>query len=127
MTRSYYHDLQTSGKKHPDYDRLKDASFAAALRMHAALIHPCWSSQSKWVCDENGQVMVDSLCRHERLPQDLSALQEAGKLPPAALGHLNASEKGDWRCFYDDEAYQLALPLCREDCDRFGYPSEPWS
>jgi chondroitin 4-sulfotransferase 11 len=127
MTSSYYHDLKTSGKKHPDYDKLKDTSFADALRRHKSLRHPCWSSQSTWICDEKGNVMLDAVCRFERLEQDLTALAEAGKVPTTAIGHVNASDKGDWRRFYDDEAFQLALPLCRDDCARFGYPAEPWA
>lgn len=76
--------------------------------------------QLDWVSDEEGALMVDRVCRFERLSDDIS---EVGKVigRPLDLPHLKASQRGPYQSYYDDETRDVVSAWFRRDADAFGY------
>ena len=74
-----------------------------------------------WLCDENGELLVDFVGKLESLKQDIVALAKRLDLPFIHLRHLNQSEHGDYRSYYDDHTAKLVATRFARDIQHFGY------
>lgn len=125
--KSYWHDAenpdQAAHGKHPDYDKLKDKSFLEALRMLPELEHHGWHHQTKYVCNESGDVMVDAVVRVESLRSDLRrACRSNGISDIPELPVLNKSNDGDWQSYYGEgECEVIVRNWYNKDFEAFGY------
>jgi chondroitin 4-sulfotransferase 11 len=124
MQRSYWHspDGSTPYKVHPDYETVKALSFAECIEKIPNLRHPGWRSQSYFVCNAAGVNMMDFLCRHERLEEDMAYVYRTLGVR-AKLEQVNVTEKtsADWRSFYDEATVAAVRRLYAEDVEQFGY------
>lgn len=77
--------------------------------------------QSEFLCDADGQIMVDFVGRHETLQADYDTICSRIGMPSAPLGRANESEHGPWRSYYDDSLKARVADLYRRDIDCFGY------
>ncbi len=76
--------------------------------------------QVDWVSDEDGALMVDRVCRFERLREDVAEVgQEIGR--PIDLPHVKASKRGPYQSYYDDELREVVGEWFRRDVEAFGY------
>jgi hypothetical protein len=59
-----------------------------------------------WICDTDGRVLVDTVCRFERLEEDWREM--AGRLGiQVDLPHLNRGNRGAYRDYYDGPSKQI--------------------
>ncbi|MFM1887605.1 MAG: hypothetical protein RL026_2762 [Pseudomonadota bacterium] len=77
--------------------------------------------QSRFVCDDDGQVMVTRLLRAEQLQAGFDELCHATGLAPRVLEQRNASEHQHYTAYYDDALRGAVGALYADDIARFGY------
>ena len=78
-------------------------------------------SQTQWLCDENGDLLVDDLLRFENLDEDLALFFKKYRIP-AGLDHHNASSRrSDYRGYYSKETRELISEYYADDFQNFGY------
>jgi len=79
-------------------------------------------SQSVFIVDRDGHVMVNFVGRFERLHADFARLCAALDVE-ARLPHLNRSRRADYRTYYEDDPALISRvgDFLREDVERFGY------
>jgi hypothetical protein len=80
--------------------------------------------QSRWICDDDGRVLVDFVGRFERLEADFAEVcRRLGRT--AELPHLKKSSEGSGsRALYDRESAAIVEEVFAEDLERFGYRFE---
>lgn len=99
---------------------------AGAQRMHWHYVERVvfMGDQAGFVTDTAGRVLVDRICRFERLEAEISSLSSHLRLPPVSMPHLLASGapqgKADSAVF-TPEAIALINRLYTRDFDLFGY------
>lgn len=76
--------------------------------------------QTKWLYDQNGEVMVDHVYRFENLDRDFKELTQKLKID-AQLPHLKPSKKVDYRTFYDGPTMEIVTELFNKDLEEFDY------
>ena len=77
--------------------------------------------QSWMFCDGQGNILVNSVGRFERLQDDFDQVCRAIGVPPASLGREAVTRHRPWREYYDEIRFQSVYRLCAGDCERFGY------
>ena len=76
--------------------------------------------QVDWVSDEEGTLMVDRVCRFERLVDDVAEVgREIGH--SLVLPHVKASKRGQYQPYYDNEAREAVAAWFQKDIEAFGY------
>ncbi len=124
MERSYWHspDGTTPYKTHPDHETLRGLSFAECVERIPTLRHAGWRPQSYFVCNAAGVNMMDYVCRHERLDQDIAHVCQVLGIR-RQLERVNVTEKksSDWKGFYDGATVEAVRQLYAQDIQEFGY------
>jgi chondroitin 4-sulfotransferase 11 len=76
--------------------------------------------QAAWICDENGEQLVDFIGRFERLEEDFATvcrrIGRSGSLP-----HAKASRHGHYRDAYQRGAREIVSHWFARDIEWFGY------
>lgn len=76
--------------------------------------------QRQWLTDRGGNIIVSFVGRYESLHADFEKIRETiGRGDP--LPHLKASNRGDYRQYYDRESAELVEKAFQQDIDEFGY------
>ena len=76
--------------------------------------------QLEWISDHQGNILVDHICRFERLNDDFSSV--CAKLRKSVtLPHVKASKRGNYRDYYDDDTFDIVAKWFRKDIENFGY------
>lgn len=76
--------------------------------------------QSDWVSDAEGKILVDRICRFERLSEDFSDIcKQLGK--DVTLPHLKSSKRGHYRDYFDAETAAVVASWFRKDLENFNY------
>lgn len=77
-------------------------------------------SQTDWIADANGRILVDEIVRFENLDEDFAqVMQKLGKC--VALPHLKKSKHNHYRDYYDAETAAIIHTYFQQDIDNFGY------
>lgn len=71
---------------------------------------------------ENGKCIVDYLGKYEQIEQDYVYLKE--KYDLSDLPHYNATEKDDWREYYDIKTAKLVYKKYKKDIQYLGYEKD---
>ncbi len=82
-----------------------------------------------WLTDENGNVLVDFIGRHENIEEDyrkiLQIIEERSGMSTSRckpLSRRNTSNPGhDYRWYYNDESIELIRKYYKRDIEEFGY------
>jgi hypothetical protein len=82
---------------------------------------PVRKSMYEFICDADGNVIVDFVGRYENLEQDFARICEQAGLPRFELPHLNQSTSGDYRKHYTSETRDIVAGWSRLDIEKFGY------
>lgn len=80
---------------------------------------------SAFVFGENGERLVSKVIKLETLAADISPLLRDIGLPEIPEAHINATEHGDYRGYYDDETRQLVASIFRKDIELGEYEFNP--
>ena len=79
-----------------------------------------FGAQWNWLSDQSGNCNVDYIMRFENLEEDFITL--CSKLNRrASLPHLNRSNRGDYRSYFDSETKEIIAARFRVDLEKFGY------
>lgn len=83
--------------------------------------HPkMFMPQHRWICDEEGELVVDFVGRFERLQADFDEVcRRIGA--SASLPHLKRSSGSDYRELYTPAARDVVAERFAGDIERFGY------
>lgn len=81
------------------------------------LFHP----QYMFLAGGDGKLLTDHVGRVEEMQASYDAIAERLGIPSATLEHVNASRRGDYRAYYDEELKQAVARLYQRDLDLFGY------
>ena len=84
------------------------------------LTHPP-HTQSSWLCDAEGRLLVDFVGRVEHIYDDLGSVGRRLGLRPLELPQRNRSKHDDYRTYYNDRTREQVAEHFREDIERFGY------
>lgn len=76
--------------------------------------------QKKWVCDEDGELMVDFVGRFEHLEEDFAEICRLIGVE-ANLPHKNPSTHAHYTEYYTPETIELVRKTYRPDIQFFGY------
>lgn len=99
-----------------------NATLAHYLDTVAVSDHVQVMAQAEFVCDDDGQLMVDMLGRFETLEADARAIFARIGLPEAHLPHVTKSERAaDYRIYYDAGTRERVAELYARDIELFGY------
>lgn len=78
--------------------------------------------QYQWVCNEDGEQIVDFVGRFEQLTSGFAQIMSNTGVHVAQLEHLNRSPvSAGLETVYDDVARHLAYDFYQEDFERYGY------
>ena len=127
VVSQYYHRCKTG---HITTAKVKAPDFNSWVRLTYCDQDPdfynnpkMFMPQTDWICDEQGNVLVDFVGRFETLEQDFLAVCRAtGRT--ASLPHLKPSGRGDYRSIYSDDAAAIVETWFLRDITKFGYRFE---
>lgn len=78
-------------------------------------------TQTEWVYDENGKLLVDYVGRFENLHQDFQHICKRLSKSPPPLPHVNKSSHETYKSYFDDDTYELVTRVFKDDIVNFGY------
>lgn len=82
---------------------------------------PHFRSQSDFLVDASGNLLVDDLCRAESLQTDFDRVAKRLGLPATPLELRNTSTHAHYTTYYDDALRDAVHERYRDDIERFGY------
>jgi hypothetical protein len=85
------------------------------------IAHQHFRPQSHWVCNDNGQLLVDFVGRFESMETDFGHVAERLGLARTNLPELNSSVHAAYTTYYDFARRDRVASLYEEDIVRFGY------
>lgn len=126
MTHSFHHDPQ---REHKDLNLLRKASILdcanylmAGKLCHGRKVYTHWSPQYHWLCNKNGELIVDWIGKVENILTDIAELSKEAGID-IRLAHLNASERQynvEWTTD-NRQAYAIIREYYSQDFKLFRY------
>jgi hypothetical protein len=83
--------------------------------------HILFRPQSEFVVDEDGQLLIDYVCRFEALQMHFDRVCERLRLPPSTLPQINVTSQVSERPWIDRELQEMVHEVYRQDFALFGY------
>ncbi|OGT80595.1 MAG: hypothetical protein A3H91_16935 [Gammaproteobacteria bacterium RIFCSPLOWO2_02_FULL_61_13] len=83
--------------------------------------HVQWEHQCRFICDENGEFLVDFLGRFENFDNDVGVILNRLGMEPRELPRVNRTEHGPYYEAYDAEDIDLVGSLYRDDIRLLAY------
>ncbi len=77
--------------------------------------------QTQWLCDSNGQLLVNQVYKFEHLNDDFAKFCKKLNIVGAQLPHLKASKSVDYKTFYDEETKDIVEQCFASDLKKFTY------
>lgn len=96
-------------------------SFKRYLQLIQKRNHVQWEHQSRFICDDNGELIVDFLGRFENFASDVGVILDRLGISCGALPHVNRTEHPPYHEGYDAEDIELVGHLYRDDIRLLGY------
>jgi len=93
-----------------EYSNFKD--FCLNVESHPKFFRP----QTWWTKDEDNEVNIDLVIRHENFRQDMKKILNLVKIP-----HLNKSKHEVYTEYYDNETIAMVEKVYQDDIRAFGY------
>ena len=79
-----------------------------------------FATQSEWIKDENGVIIVNNILRFESLSSDFENISKKLGIT-TKLPHLNATRKEHYSKYYDKETVDIVRKWFKEDIELFHY------
>jgi hypothetical protein len=115
--------------KHENYEEVKNLSFDEFTEWNVRMIHESrdnstgkFNTLSGFLCDENGNLLVDFVGRMENYEADLKEIASRLRMPVSVVPRENASKRNaDYRIYYSDKSRQFIQDQFSQDLSRFNY------
>ena len=118
---SYYFSV----RKNPKSNRHASAnrqSFSEFLRSIGRKNNFTGITQSSWVTDRSGQIIIDRVLRFEHFDNDVAELfADLGIDRATAIPYVNTTKHEPYRYYYSDADRKFAERLFARDLELFGY------
>jgi hypothetical protein len=98
-----------------------DDSLSTYLDLIQRTKHVQWEEQWKFLCDEDGQLLVDFVGRFETFEADVRAALKQLAIELDVVPHANKSIRERHGDYYDEETRQIVASLYSRDFELFGY------
>jgi hypothetical protein len=83
--------------------------------------HLLFQPQHSFVTDADGQLLADHVGRVERMQDSYDEIAERIGIPSRPLERVNATERRDYRDYYDQQLIDGVAQLYARDLELFGY------
>jgi hypothetical protein len=115
---SYYHYVL----RHPNHKRHKRARSLGGVDSFVqwACAAGKMYSQADMLVDDQDNLLVDYVGRFESLSDDFQRVCDRLQIS-VTLPHVNKSNYGDYRSYYNPRTRQVVAETCRKDIEFFGY------
>lgn len=77
--------------------------------------------QYDFLHDSSGNCMVDYVCKLENVQQDIDHVCSLLDLPAQKIPHENASNKQNYRSYYNEQSRDFIAQLCKNTINKFNY------
>lgn len=77
--------------------------------------------QWEWICDDNGNLIVDFVGKFEHLQADYNTVCDIIKIPRKKLPHTNRSEHKPYTEYYNAETRKIVSEIYAKDIELFNY------
>ncbi|WP_440225581.1 sulfotransferase family 2 domain-containing protein [Dokdonella sp. MW10] len=91
------------------------------IRDRPPLQHILFRPQHEMLCDADGSLAMDMVGRVERMQDDYDAICARVGIPAERLEQVNASKRGPYASYYDDELKDHVARMYARDLELFGY------
>lgn len=124
METSYWHSADSSRpySTHFDYHTLKDKSFEDCVNMlyydRNVFKHQGWVPQYTWICDKNGNIMVDKLFYYENLETNETFKK---LLPDLEKVNLTTKKYTDYKDYYNKDLVDKVFRIYEKDINLFEF------
>lgn len=115
---SYYHYIKSRKNHHRSRHVNQLKSFKSYLHYE---IDRGKVSQSKFICDQHDNMLVDFVGQFENLTEDFLKICTSVGLAGVRLEHKNKSARGHYQEYYDLETRELVARHWERDIDLFKY------
>lgn len=99
----------------------QDPKRVMRLMLAQAPRHVWFEPQHVFVVDADGGMLADEIGRVEDMQESYDRICARIGIPSAALEKANASRRGDYRGYYDDQLVEAVAKLYARDLEIFGY------
>jgi hypothetical protein len=83
--------------------------------------HVQWEPQVNFLRDSNGELLVDHIGRFETFSESVHHVLKVIGITVNAIPHENATYRGPYPGYYDDESREMIASLYAADIEAFGY------
>ncbi len=77
--------------------------------------------QHEFVCNENGEIIVDFIGKFEQLQKDYDRVAEIKEIPRQILTSINSSQHRHYSAYYDQELREKVIDFYKTDFQLFDY------
>ncbi|WP_319824682.1 sulfotransferase family 2 domain-containing protein [Thalassovita sp.] len=117
---SYYHWLQGQGFDHPAVRLAQSNSFTQFINHPHTQASLSAAPYQSYMTDIRGRERCAAYIRLEHLARDAQPLWDHLGFE-LSIGHINRSDRSDYRQYYSETDAALIADLCAADITRFGY------
>jgi hypothetical protein len=103
------------------FDRDPKAVMRHFLFTAPPMQHILFAPQYHFVTGADGALLADMIGRVEQMQESYDAICERIGIPTKELGKSNASKRGDYRAYYDQQLIDGVARLYARDLELFGY------
>ena len=102
-------------------------SFERYLDLISKKKHVQWEHQYKFIFDENGEILVDSVMRFEKFNEEVSALLERLNISFDQIAHRNKGNRNKTESYFSKETYERVADMYAKDFRLFKYTVLPFN
>ena len=99
----------------------KGDSFKKYIDLIGKKRHVQWEPQVNFLRDSNGELLVDHIGRFETFSESVHQVLKVIGIRVIAIPHENATHRGPYPGYYDDESREMIANLYAADIEAFGY------
>jgi hypothetical protein len=108
-------------RKHGTFDRDPKGVMRHCLFVAPPHQHLLFQPQHSFVVAQDGQLLADYIGRVEQMQQSYDEICEKLRIPSRPLDKVNASKRGSYRDYYDQQLIDGIAKLYARDLELFGY------
>ncbi len=121
---SYYHFITQKANNHPQQETIRELGSFDNYIIWAAEHEMKKRSQRTFLCDKQGNTLVDFVGKYEQLEEGMNFVAKKLGLSGLKLGRYNSSEHKEYQTYYTKETASIVQESMKDDFELFNYPKE---